>query len=71
MSNLKTKKIIESHRVPKCNFCEKDAEYDFKTIYNGMWAYGCKECFERLNVGGLGIGLGSELFGSKDKKRSE
>ena len=27
-------------KLPKCDFCEEQAAYDFKTLM-GPWAYGC------------------------------
>lgn len=53
---------VKNHKQ-KCNFCGADAEYDFKTVFGGRWAFGCQECFDRHNLAGVGIGKGSKLYG--------
>jgi len=58
------KDLVEAKmtRIPKCNFCQKDAEYDGKThMGRGYWAYMCQEHFEKLGVG-LGTGRGQKLI---------
>lgn len=48
-------------RPKKCDFCPKQAEYDFKTQM-GPWANGCLEHYEtyRLYLN-LGTGMGQKL----------
>lgn len=48
-------------KLPKCNFCDRDALYDFKT-QQGPWAYGCRADYEtyRLYLN-LGTGMGQKL----------
>jgi len=49
-------------KKPKCNFCDKTAEYDARTGYNGSpWAYMCEEHFKEFGIG-LGLGLGQRLL---------
>lgn len=46
-----------------CDFipCERDAEYDFRTV-NGPWANGCQEHYERFRASDqLGTGFGQRL----------
>lgn len=52
-------------RLPKCNFCDRDALYDFKT-QQGSWAYGCQSDYEayRLYLN-LGTGMGQKLVVEK------
>ncbi len=45
------------HPLPKCDFCDKKAGYDFKTKH-GPWAYGCEDCYNEHKVPGLGLGSG-------------
>lgn len=48
-------------RIPKCNFCGADAEYDFKTV-TGQWAFGCREDYEAYRLyANLGTGMGQRL----------
>lgn len=46
--------------LPKCNFCDKPALYDGKTL-NGPWAYMCEEHYSYWGVG-LGTGRGQKLI---------
>jgi len=43
----------------KCQFCNKEAEYDGKTIF-GPWAFMCEKCLKISGVG-LGVGKGQRL----------
>lgn len=48
-------------RIPKCNFCGAEAQYDFKTV-NGQWAYGCEEDYQAYRLYQiLGTGMGQKL----------
>lgn len=60
--------MTESHttakvaRLPRCDFCGKEAEYDFKTKM-GPWANGCQEDWEQNRYfTGLGLGMGQKLI---------
>lgn len=46
--------------LPKCDFCEKRAKYDGKTL-RGPWAFMCQVHFEKHGVG-FGLGRGQELI---------
>lgn len=46
--------------IPKCNFCDKPAAYDAKTIM-GPWAYLCERHFQTHARGSLGLGRGQKL----------
>ena len=48
-------------QLPKCDFCDKRAKYDFRTVY-GPWAYGCETHYlqNRANPT-LGTGKGQKL----------
>jgi hypothetical protein len=52
-------KEVEVDELPKCNFCDKPALYDGKTL-NGPWAYMCEEHYAYWGVG-LGTGRGQKL----------
>jgi hypothetical protein len=58
---MKTKNTAETKvaKIPKCNICGEDAEYDGKTTM-GPWAFMCQADFEFFGVG-LGTGLGQRL----------
>ena len=43
----------------QCNFCDRTAEYDGRTIY-GPWAYMCKAHYQMYGVG-LGLGKGQRI----------
>lgn len=48
-------------RPKKCDFCPKQAEYDFKTN-QGPWAYGCEEHYlTNRYFRDLGTGKGQKL----------
>lgn len=47
--------------LPKCNFCENEALYDYKTK-TGPWAYGCQQHYEWTRLySKLGLGKGQKL----------
>lgn len=47
-------------KLPACNIHEgRPAVYDFRTL-QGLWMYGCEECY-RAYGRGLGVGLGQRL----------
>jgi len=50
---------VEMDRIPTCNFCENDAEYDGATSV-GPWAYMCETHFSQYGTG-LGLGVGQKL----------
>lgn len=53
---------VEVAHKPKCSFCGKLAEFDFKTQM-GQWAYGCKEDYETYRLyENLGTGMGQRLI---------
>lgn len=48
-------------KLPKCNFCDRDAEYDFRT-YRGPWANGCEFHWKEWRATDqLGTGHGQKL----------
>ena len=61
---MKTVVIAESR---KCNFCNKEAKYDGKTILGGIWAYMCPHHFLSYGIG-LGLGKGQELIKGGERK---
>ena len=55
--------IAEVTKLPKCNYCDSDAEYDARTIENyTIWANFCETHFETHSTGELGLGLGQKLI---------
>lgn len=53
-------KEVTVAKLPSCNIHEgRLAGYDFRTR-QGMWMYGCEECY-RAYGRGLGVGLGQRL----------
>lgn len=36
--------IVKVEKVPKCDFCTKDALYDAPTLHGQSWANMCKAC---------------------------
>ena len=55
--------IAEVTKLPKCNYCDCDAEYDARTIENyTIWANFCETHFETHSTGELGLGLGQKLI---------
>jgi len=48
--------VIPVDSLPKCNFCEKTAEFDFKTNV-GPWANGCEQHW-RMYRGHRELGIG-------------
>ena len=46
-------------KLPKCDFCAADANYDGKTIV-GPWANMCSDHFAEYGIG-LGLGRGQQL----------
>ena len=51
-------KIVEITESVKCDFCDKEAKYDARTIA-GPWANLCENCFKLLGMG-LGTGKGQK-----------
>lgn len=48
-------------RLPKCDFCDEVAGYDFRTSMR-PWAYGCeKHWIEHRAEPILGLGIGQKL----------
>lgn len=56
---MKNNTITQVKELPKCDFCNKKAIVDGKTIM-GPWANMCKEHFDLYGVG-LGLGKGQKL----------
>lgn len=49
-------------QLPKCSFCDRPAQYDFKSIVNGQWAHGCQDHWRIYRMfETLGVGKGQEL----------
>ena len=62
-SNLTKNTLAEVTKLPKCNYCDSDAEYDARTIENyAIWANFCGTHFETHSTGELGSGLGQKLI---------
>ena len=55
------------YKLPKCNFCDSDAEYDATMIMGGEWANFCETHFETHSTGELGLGLGQKLIEEKEE----
>lgn len=51
--------IVFVDRLPKCDICDREAQYDAKTK-QGLWGYLCTVCFKEHGVG-LGTGKGQTL----------
>lgn len=60
MTNPKPHTQVVVLRLPKCDFCGKDARYDGKTEM-GPWANMCPQHFRMYGVG-LGSGRGQKLI---------
>lgn len=59
---MKTAKV---EKIPRCDFCEKEAVYDAKTRI-GCWAYMCETCWKNLAESKtLGLGVGQKLIQQK------
>jgi hypothetical protein len=57
---MKNEMIVSN--LPQCDFCGKDAEYDFSTVL-GPWANGCEKCYKKYRRHAeLGIGKGQKLI---------
>jgi hypothetical protein len=57
VKNTPITRIVEKDELPKCSVpgCDKEAEYDDKTIY-GPWAYLCSEHQKKM-----GMNVGTKL----------
>jgi len=59
-------------QLPKCDWCDRPAHYDFKTVM-GPWGNGCEEHYlEYRESSTLGTGKGQKLIaivGQKEVKR--
>lgn len=53
--------VVEVSSLPKCDFCEREARYDFRTRM-GPWAHGCDEHWTLYGTGRLGVGSGQMLI---------
>jgi hypothetical protein len=54
-------KVVAVAALPRCNFCDKTAEYDFKTTM-GPWANGCYDHYRYYSAyQTLGTGQGQLL----------
>jgi len=63
-SNPKPHTEVKVPRLPKCDFCGKQAQYDGKT-HMGPWAYMCSMHFRMYGIG-LGLGRGQKLVLQKN-----
>lgn len=63
--NWTTAEVI---RLPKCDFCENDAEYDAQMQGHTMWANYCENHFKAHSIGRLGLGLGQKLILVREEK---
>lgn len=52
--------------LPGCDFCDRTARYDGKTIM-GPWANMCQKHWDKHGVGRLGTGYGQRLLLRKKK----
>lgn len=52
---------VKVSKIPKCDFCDSDAEYDGKTRH-GPWANMCKFHWDLHGIGKLGTGYGQKLI---------
>ena len=50
----------EVTKLPKCDFCESNAEYDATMIMSGAGANFCGTHFETHSTGDLGLGSGQK-----------
>jgi hypothetical protein len=51
--------IVKVKELPKCDFCDRTAVVDGKTVF-GPWAYMCIKHYQDFGVG-LGLGKGQVL----------
>lgn len=51
---------VKVDRIPRCNFCDRDATVDGKTVF-GPWANMCENHWLQNGVGQLGTGFGQRL----------
>jgi hypothetical protein len=59
-------KVVLVDAIPRCDFCDKDGLYDFKTV-DGPWAHGCYEHYRYLAMyPDLGTGKG-QLWVTEDQ----
>lgn len=57
--------------LPSCNFCNKDAEYDFRT-QSGSWAYGCSPHYVEWRMyRDLGTGKGQRLVVGETRQQKD
>lgn len=61
--------VALASRIPKCDFCEKPATMDGKTVL-GPWAYMCNEHIQEYAIGKgqTGVGIGQKLTLKEVKK---
>lgn len=52
---------IKVNALPKCQFCDSNAEYDGK-MRRGSWAFMCKFHWDLHGVAKLGTGYGQKLI---------
>jgi len=62
---MKTKKVA---MLPKCDFCDKPAEYDAPTIHGGRWA---NMCPEHLVAYGNNTSIGTQFLIRKNKSKAK
>ena len=60
MPEIRKGHAVEVTWHSKCDFCEKQASYDGRTVF-GPWANLCEEHFEQYGVG-TGVGYGQRLI---------
>ena len=57
---------VEVSKLPDCDFCGDEAQYDGKTVL-GPWANMCRVCFGKYGIG-LGLGIGQKLIVFKEEE---
>jgi hypothetical protein len=52
-------KQVVVNQLPRCDYCQEPARYDFSSKFGGSWAFGCEAhwlAYGRSNKLGTGIG---------------
>ena len=57
---LRRDQIAYVDKLPKCDLCNRTAEYDARTK-SGAWGYLCADCWSAHTYGQLGTGYGQKL----------
>lgn len=64
MKDKRAHTSVEVSELPQCDFCQKQASYDGKTVF-GPWASMCEAHFKANGVG-VGLGKGQKLILKKE-----